>query len=82
MSASSAAPQTSPYAGGERRGGGVPEQPNYGLAYEVNQDTGKVIIKVVNEVTNEVIREIPSEEVQQMSRAIEAMLGRLYDHKG
>jgi hypothetical protein len=82
VNASSVAPQTTPYAGGERRGGGVPEQPSYGLAYEVNQDTGKVIIKVVNKATNEIIREIPSEEIQRMSRALEEVLGRLYDQRG
>ena len=82
VGSSSAAPQTTPYAGGPPRGGGVPEQPSYGLSYEVSRDTGGVIIKIVDQATREVIREIPSEEVQRMSRALEEVLGRLYDQRG
>ena len=53
-----------------------------GVSYEVNQETGSVIIKMVDQATREVIREIPSEEIQRMSRALEAVLGRLYDQRG
>jgi hypothetical protein len=82
VSASSAPPQAAPHAGGGSRGGDAPVQPSYGLSYEVNRETGSVIIKMVDQATGEVIREIPSEELQRMSRALEAMLGRLYDRKG
>jgi flagellar protein FlaG len=60
----------------------APNPANVGVNYEVDQKTGKVIILMVDQATGEVIREIPSEEIQQMSRALEAVLGRLYDQKG
>ena len=60
----------------------APDRAAVGVSYEVNQETGSVIIKMVDQATKEVIREIPSEELQQMSRALEAVLGRLYDQRG
>ena len=60
----------------------VPNPPSVGADYEVDQETGKVIIKIVNEATKEVIREIPSEEIQRMSQALDKILGHLYDRKG
>lgn len=60
----------------------APDRAAVGVSYEVNRETGGVIIKMVDQATKEVIREIPSEELQQMSRTIDAVLGRLYDQKG
>ncbi|MFB3816370.1 MAG: flagellar protein FlaG [Candidatus Methylomirabilales bacterium] len=60
----------------------LPPLPDVGLAYEVNRETGAVIIRIVDRATQEVIREIPPEEVQRRGRAMDALLGRLLDRKG
>jgi len=62
--------------------GGVPDPPDVALTYEVNRDTGNVIIKIVDRDTQEIIREIPPEELQRLGRAIEALVGRLLDRRG
>jgi flagellar protein FlaG len=81
------APKAAPAAGTKVREApttrvSFPNPPNVGADYEVDQKTGKVIIKIVNEATKEVIREIPSEEVQRMSQALDTVVGHLYDRKG
>ncbi len=53
-----------------------------GLAYEVNQDTQEVIIKLVDQVTKEVIREIPSEEIQRLHAALRDWVGLGLDRRG
>ena len=62
---------------------GGPDLPDaVGLTYEVNQDTGKVIIKIVDQITKEVIREIPPEEMQQLEAALREMVGARVDRTG
>lgn len=60
----------------------LPDLPDVGVTYDVNRETGNVIIKMVDRATEEVIREIPPEEVQQMKRALDALVGRLLDRRG
>jgi flagellar protein FlaG len=60
----------------------LPDLPDVGLTYEVNQDTGNVIVKIVDRITEEVIREIPPEEMQRLGRAIDALVGGLLDRRG
>lgn len=45
------------------------------LRFEVDEDTSKVVVQVVDVATGDVIRQIPSEEVLNMSKA----LGELRD---
>jgi len=45
------------------------------LRFEVDDDTSKVVVQVVDSATGEVVRQIPSEEVLNMSKA----LGKLQD---
>lgn len=45
------------------------------LRFEVDDDTSRVVVQVVDAATGEVVRQIPSEEVLNMSKA----LGKLQD---
>jgi len=45
------------------------------LRFEVDDDTSRVVVQVVDSATGEVVRQIPSEEVLNMSKA----LGKLQD---
>jgi len=62
--------------------GVVRQSPELGVTYDVDAKRGTVVIKLVDEVTQQVVREIPPEEVQQMRRAMDEMLGRLLDRRG
>ena len=44
---------------------------NRNLSFSVDQDSGKVLVKVVDADTHEVIRQIPSEEALQLARDID-----------
>jgi flagellar protein FlaG len=41
-----------------------------GLQFEVDQDTDKLIVKVVDRASGEVIRQIPTEEVVRIARVL------------
>ena len=47
------------------------------LQFEVDQGTGRTIVRVVNPETHELIRQIPSEEVLQLARAIGSQGGQV-----
>ncbi len=65
---------------------GAPKGPDLpdaiGLTYEINQDTHKVIIKLVDQTTKEVIREIPPEEMQRLQAALKELVGLVLDRRG
>ncbi|EYS87763.1 flagellar protein [Cupriavidus sp. SK-4] len=46
-----------------------------GLRFEIDEDTHRVITKVVDKETGEVIRQIPNEEVLRIARAIDKLQG-------
>ncbi len=48
---------------------------NTNLRFEIDDDTSRVVVQVVDAETGEVVRQIPSEEVMHMSK----MLGKLHD---
>ena len=50
-----------------------------GLRFEVDKDTDKVIVKVVDRATGEVIRQIPNEEVVRIARLMSEGSGLLVD---
>ena len=56
--------------------------PDVGLTFEVDRDTGTMIIKVVDRDTHKVIREIPQEETQRLQAAIREMVGLVLDRRG
>lgn len=45
------------------------------LRFEIDEDTSRVVVQVVDIETGDVVRQIPSEEVLHMSK----MLGKLHD---
>lgn len=49
------------------------------LQFNVNEELGRVIVKVVNPSTNEIIREIPSEDVQKFQAHMKKTVGLLFD---
>jgi len=49
------------------------------LHFRVNTEANTVVVEVVDSKTNTVIREIPSEEMQEVKRKIEAATGTFID---
>ena len=49
------------------------------LQFNVNNELGEVIVKVVDPKTNQVIKEIPSEDVQNMQVRMKKVIGLLFD---
>ncbi len=48
------------------------------LNFSVDQDSGQVVVKVVDTETREVIRQMPSEEVMALVRGIKDYANRLF----
>lgn len=48
---------------------------NSDLQFSVNDETDKVIVKVVDSETKEVIRQIPSEEMLAIAKALDSIKG-------
>lgn len=49
------------------------------LQFNVNQELGSVVIKIVDPNTDKVIKEIPSEEMQELKIKIRKAIGLLFD---
>lgn len=54
---------------------------NNSLQFNIDDDTGKTIVKVVDSSTNEVIKQFPSEEMLAIAKAIDKMKGLLIQQK-
>lgn len=50
-----------------------------GLQFEIDRDTDKVIVKVIDRNSGEVIRQIPNEEVVRIAKVMGEMPGLLVD---
>ncbi|MBN8280969.1 MAG: flagellar protein FlaG [Gammaproteobacteria bacterium] len=48
------------------------------LQFQVDADSGRTIVRVVNPETKEVIRQIPGDEVLKLARAVGSNGGRLF----
>ncbi len=55
---------------------------NVGLHFVVHEDTGRVVVTVIDESTGEVIREIPPSEVLKLAASIDKAIGIIFDQKG
>ncbi len=55
---------------------------NVGLQFVVHEDTGRVVVTVIDESTGEVIREIPPSEVLKLAASIDKAIGIIFDQKG
>lgn len=49
------------------------------IQFNVNEELGSVIVKVVDPTTNQVIKEIPSADVQRLKMNIRRAIGVLFD---
>ncbi len=49
------------------------------LKFNVNSDSGKVVVKVINPTNGEIIREIPTEEIQKLQAHLKVQQGLLFD---
>lgn len=48
-----------------------------GLEFQVDQDTDKMVVKVIDKETGDVIRQMPSEEVIRIAKVLDKMQGTL-----
>ncbi|MFI5445971.1 flagellar protein FlaG [Polaromonas sp. UC242_47] len=48
-----------------------------GLEFEVDEDTDKMVVKVIDKETGELIRQMPSEEVIRIAKVLGKMQGML-----
>ena len=53
-----------------------------GLRFNVDKDTGSVVVTVIEKSTGQVIREIPPSEVLKLVASIERTIGIIFDQKG
>ena len=51
------------------------------LNFEVREETGEVIVRVLDKETDEVVRQIPTEEVVKLRERMEELRGLLFDEK-
>jgi flagellar protein FlaG len=54
---------------------------NTKISFEIDKDTRKTILKIVDAQTNEIIRQIPPEELLEISRRISELLGLIINEK-
>lgn len=54
---------------------------NNSIQFNLDDDTGKTIIKVIDLATKDVIRQFPSEEMLSIAKAIDKMKGLLVQQK-
>jgi flagellar protein FlaG len=54
---------------------------NRRLDFEVDEDTNRVIVKVIDTKTDKVIKEIPPEQLVQLAAKIQEMIGLLVDEE-
>jgi len=55
---------------------------NVGLQFVVHEDTGRVVVTVIDESTGQVIREIPPSEVLKLAASLDKSIGIIFDQKG
>ena len=51
------------------------------LDFSVDEDTGRVVVKLMDTATNEVLRQIPSEEVLHIAKMLDKLQGLLLREK-
>ena len=48
---------------------------NSNLEFSVNDDTGQLVVKIIDRTTKEVIRQMPSEEMLALAKALDSIKG-------
>lgn len=51
------------------------------LAFNLDRDSGQVVVKVTNNQTGELIRQIPNEDALKFAKNIESMMGLIFNDK-
>jgi len=54
---------------------------NHSIRFAVDDESDRMIVKIVNSETNEVIRQIPPKEVLQLMHRLDQMAGLMLDEK-
>lgn len=54
---------------------------NNSLQFNIDEDTGQTVVKVIDSSTKEIIRQFPSEEMLSIAKAIDKMKGLLVQQK-
>lgn len=54
---------------------------NNSIEFTAHEDTGQMVVRVVDQQTKEVIRQIPNEEMVQISKALDKLQGLLIHQK-
>lgn len=54
---------------------------NNALEFQLDDDTGKTVVRVIDTATKDVIRQFPSEEMLSIAKAIDKMKGLLIHQK-
>lgn len=54
---------------------------NNSLQFQLDDDTGKTVVRVIDTITKDVIRQFPSEEMLAIAKAIDQMKGLLVHQK-
>ena len=55
------------------------KQANVSVRYQIDTQTGDLIISLVNRDTQEVLRQVPPEQILRMRQRLEEMLGVIFD---
>ena len=51
------------------------------LKFNIDEDSGQMVVKIVDSATDEVIRQIPSEEMLEIAKALDQIQGLLIKQK-
>ncbi|CUU05096.1 flagellar protein FlaG [Candidatus Thermokryptus mobilis] len=54
---------------------------NTKIAFEIDKETRKTVLKIIDAQSNEIIRQIPPEELLEISRRISELLGLIINAK-
>ncbi len=54
---------------------------NYNIRFSLDRESKRVVVKIVDPGTEEVVRQIPPEEMLQIMKRIDQMLGLILDEK-
>lgn len=48
--------------------------------FSVDEDLGRLVVKIINSDTKELVRQIPTEETLSLSKRMQEMVGLLFNH--
>jgi flagellar protein FlaG len=49
------------------------------LEFEIDEESKDVVVKIIDRDTREVVRQMPTKEALEMAKAIDKIVGRLFD---